>query len=278
MDFESFYARYNGQEKVGDTPQNIGQCVGLIEVWTDYLGLSHTWGDAKDLFANADPNLFDKITNDPNDLNQFPQKGNILIFSGAFNNGAGHTGIVAQASGTTIKLFEQNDPIGSFPHLQDYNYNDVIGWLSPKVQPVTPGLPDNYAEIIKKSTAYDSVCTYLELPLATDFENTTDPAAETVKKRLDLLKQEAQKQPEAPNLPVTEINTTPGSQGSEVPQTPPLDVTPPIQPNLPVENVPEVPSVTPTEPITPSVPSLNLLYKIWDFIKGAVFYKEVKNG
>ena len=54
---QSFIAQYTGIANVGDTPQNKGQCVGLIEVWLDLFNLNHIWGNAADLLSNADPSV-----------------------------------------------------------------------------------------------------------------------------------------------------------------------------------------------------------------------------
>jgi hypothetical protein len=131
MTFTDFLTKYNGQSKVGNTTENKGQCVGLSAVWIEALGLPHVWGDACDMFVNADEQFFTKILNTPDAI---PQAGDIIIWSKAYNGTAGHTGI---ATGTadlkTFECFEQNDPTGSNCHLKTYkNYNYITGWLRPK--------------------------------------------------------------------------------------------------------------------------------------------------
>ena len=88
--FQDFLTKFNGQQNVGNTPANKGQCVGLIEEWIDNLGLPHVWGNAKDLLANADPDAFEVIPNTPDNV---PQQGDIVVFGSNFNNGDGHCGI-----------------------------------------------------------------------------------------------------------------------------------------------------------------------------------------
>lgn len=130
-----FLNKYFGVAGTGDTPQNKGQCVGLIEVWLDILNVNdpHLWGNAKDLLNNADPAKFDKITNDPNNYNQFPVPGDVLVFGPSWGNGLGHTGIVVRANGYTFSLFDQNNPIGAHPTLTNFpNYAGVTGWIHPK--------------------------------------------------------------------------------------------------------------------------------------------------
>lgn len=134
LSFQEFLAKFNGQNNVGNTPENKGQCVGLVAVWFDNLGLAHVWGDAKDLYANADPKFYIKIPNTPDAI---PQKGDAVVWSAKYNGTVGHTGL---ATGTgnlnTFEAFEQNDPTGSNCHLRTYNYNAVIGWLRPINEPM----------------------------------------------------------------------------------------------------------------------------------------------
>ncbi len=129
MTFQEFLNQYNGQPSVGNTTENKGQCVGLVAVWVDILGLPHIWGNACDLFANADEKFFEKILNTPDAI---PQAGDIVIWSSKFNGTVGHTGLATGTGNTnTFECFEQNDPLGSGCHLKTYNYNGVIGWLRP---------------------------------------------------------------------------------------------------------------------------------------------------
>lgn len=153
--FNSFLSQYLGHGAIGDTAENTGQCVGLVEVWTDSLLLPHTWGDADQLFNDADTNFFQKIVNTPDNI---PQVGDIVVFSGDFNKGVGHCGISnGVGDANAFQLFEQNDPLGSACHLATYNYQFVIGWLRPLSSKDT--LPVNKAtfeKLVTKSTAYDT--------------------------------------------------------------------------------------------------------------------------
>lgn len=132
MTLLEFILKYYDQKNVGDTLENTGQCVGLIETWTDLLGLVHTWGNAKDLLVNADTGVFDVVQNTPTNI---PLPGDIFVFGKNYGGGLGHTGIVVAASVNIVSLFEQNDPKGATPRLKTYIYggpNDALGWLHPK--------------------------------------------------------------------------------------------------------------------------------------------------
>ena len=141
-----FIKQYNGVPNVGDTPENMGQCVGLIEKYLDYLGLNtpHLWGNAKDLLANADKTKLDVITNTPTG---FPLPGDIMVFDETWGAGFGHTGVVVKADVNSFDLFEQNNPAGSAPkilhhdHYVNANNKGVIGWLHPKQQLSVPTEP-----------------------------------------------------------------------------------------------------------------------------------------
>ena len=136
LSFQDFLKKYNGQSNVGNTPENKGECVGLVSVWIENLGLPHIWGHAKDLYKNADPKSFEKIPNTPTAV---PQKGDIIVWSEKYNGTFGHTGIVTGTGNVNnFEAFEQNDPLGSNCHLKMYSYFAVVGWLRPKVSTPTP--------------------------------------------------------------------------------------------------------------------------------------------
>lgn len=127
-----FINKWYGVANMGDTPENKGQCVGLSEVWLDTLGLNtpHLYGNAKDLLANADPSKFIKVTNDPNNYNQFPPPGAVMVFGSSWGAGYGHTGAILRANGYGFTQFEQNNPTGTRPTITNFrSYAGVLGWF-----------------------------------------------------------------------------------------------------------------------------------------------------
>ena len=163
MTFKDFLSQYNGQSNVGNTTINKGQCVGLVAVWIDALGLPHVWGNACDLFANADEQFFDKILNTPDAI---PQAGDIIVWSAKFNGTVGHTGIATGTGDTkSFEAFVQNDPLGSNCHIKAYNNNyfAVTGWLRPKSTQL-----DSQTIILQQSDAFIAICTKLNLPANKD--------------------------------------------------------------------------------------------------------------
>jgi len=102
-------------------------------LWTENLGLAHTWGNAKDIYSNAKTTDFIKIQNSPN---AYPVAGDIICWNGRTGGGYGHIAIVTESNADedSFTVFEQNNPAGSPPKITKYTkWTNVIGWLRPKV-------------------------------------------------------------------------------------------------------------------------------------------------
>lgn len=145
----NFINEYQGKTGQGNTIQNKGECVGLVELYIDELHLSHIWGNGKDLFANADPSQFQKVENNPSDTTQFPPVGAIIVWGETWGNGFGHCGIVTDANGESFVSFEQNDLVPSDPNgacaiVSHPNYEGVTGWLIPNVQVILDEDPAHF--------------------------------------------------------------------------------------------------------------------------------------
>jgi surface antigen len=122
-----FICLYFGRALVGDTPENKGQCVGLVESWLDANLKAHIWGDAKALLLNADPKVYKVTDNTP--LN-YPPLGAIVVWDATWGAGYGHCAIVVAANASRMAVFEQNDPVGAPPVLATHGYSGVLGWLT----------------------------------------------------------------------------------------------------------------------------------------------------
>jgi len=131
------------------------QCVVLDWAYADFLypnvsiQQDISTGNAKTIFANANPAYFDKIANNHNDPNQLPEKGDIMVFdatpeagfSNQFANPDGHTGICDSATSAGYFLLEQNAPAsGEGVNVSEraWKYDPCIGWLRPKVIETSP--------------------------------------------------------------------------------------------------------------------------------------------
>ena len=130
---KKFIKKYEGVSNVGNTPGNSGECVGLIQLWIAKLGLKHCWGHAKDIFANASTNEYEKVENAP-DI--YPDEGDIICWNSTMGNGFGHIAIVISSDPEkdTVEVFESNNPYGEPPRKHTYsNWRGIIGWLKPYV-------------------------------------------------------------------------------------------------------------------------------------------------
>ena len=121
-----FIQQYLDQPNVGDTPENKGQCVGLIEVWLDQNKRPHIWGNAKDLLDNADPHVYRIIKNSPTN---FPQAGDVIVWGATWGGGRGHTAVVVAATVNVVASFEANNPEGHNPQILMHDYSGVLGWI-----------------------------------------------------------------------------------------------------------------------------------------------------
>lgn len=122
------------------------QCFDCVVSWTDNLTIPHAPGNPSPFpyeyayqiytgYSTFQKTYFDRIGNGP--LNS-PQKGDIVVWSSNYNNGAGHTGVATgRGSWFNFDCFEQNDPVGSVSHVRTYSYSYVMGWLRPKAVPLT---------------------------------------------------------------------------------------------------------------------------------------------
>ena len=128
----AFISVFLGVAGTGDTAENKGQCVGLIEVWLDRWKLPHIWGNASDLLANADRRLYTVTANGPTN---YPEPGAVLVWGPSWGGGDGHTAVVVSANRNFVAVFEQNDPVGFAPTVATHTYDGVAGWLAPKSWP-----------------------------------------------------------------------------------------------------------------------------------------------
>jgi hypothetical protein len=126
VDLAAFISRYLGRANTGDTPENKGQCVGLVEVWLNLNNKPHVWGNAVDLLANADAKVFRKVMNIPTNN---PPPGAVVCWDRTWGAGFGHTAVVLASNVMGLVVFEQNDPTGSPPVVATHSYNGVAGWL-----------------------------------------------------------------------------------------------------------------------------------------------------
>jgi hypothetical protein len=142
MNLAQFVAQWSG--KWVTAPGGIGgQCVDLAnEYGLQVYGFPHEWKNAIDWFG-FDSAHWAWVTNNPNDANQFPEPGDVVVWGPNAHVGTGpfgHIDIFLDGSGYQFHGFDQNWPVGSAAHVQWHDYQGVIGWAKPVV-PAPPAPP-----------------------------------------------------------------------------------------------------------------------------------------
>lgn len=142
MSIDEFFNNYNGKSVDWDGKYGA-QCVDLVAYYCrDVFGIAPMYADAHNWFHNFSgqvANRFNRITNNPNDYNQIPKRGDIIIWSGDMpgSGKAGHIAVYdAKIAPGQFRSFDQNYG-GMYAHFVSHNYNYILGWLTPKsAQPV----------------------------------------------------------------------------------------------------------------------------------------------
>ena len=119
------------------------QCFDLFYLWAFCLDIPKAavqHGSAYEIWTLASDltrQYFDLIENKTETI---PQEGDVVVW-GKKHGRYGHVAIVIEATQATMKVFEQNDPLGTNAHIQDRkSYTGVLGFLRPK-EVVIPSAP-----------------------------------------------------------------------------------------------------------------------------------------
>lgn len=115
-------------------PSNKYQCFDLVVAWTDYLKIPRSFPflyayEIYTKYGDQQRKYFDRIYNSPEAI---AQTGDIVVWSGQYNGGAGHTAICKKADLYNLECFSQNDPKGKPSIVRTYGYTNILGWLRPK--------------------------------------------------------------------------------------------------------------------------------------------------
>lgn len=134
MDLMHFYV----YECLGLTDKTLLASPSASQVYTDF---KPEWGK-----------FFEKIDNTPSGV---PARGDILFF-GTQIGPYGHVCIFYDGDANNFRSFDANWPVGTLPHLQNHDYNGVLGWLrfKPQEQEVTLS-KDTFETLVFKSTQFD---------------------------------------------------------------------------------------------------------------------------
>ena len=288
-----------------------GQCVSLVvnndQAYTEKLFPGVNWetvftpvAGAKQLFAVANPQYFDKIANDHNNPGQLPQQGDIMVFdatpqagyTNTFNNPYGHTGICDSASDSGYALLQQNAPLGgeavnvtSYP----WRFRPCIGWLRPIPQtppaPVEPAvqnitldqLNQLYQELLHRSPDQAGIDHYVgnyTLDFVTsDIKNSNEYKALNAPKPQPTPAPEPAPTPapqpapapvESPSVPA-EVTPTPAPVEAPEPTVAPVPVSEPVQDPAPVTTPVQTPQAVVSVHLTFWQKLLALFQFKWEF-------------
>jgi hypothetical protein len=137
---QQFFDRHNGLKLTinGDHVNPSGaQCVNLVNVWCQWIGIELFPGDAGDFEYDFHPDC-EWIPNTPTN---FPYPGDFPVWAKSRALPAGHVGVALWADKDQLHSFDQNWPLGSACHEQVHNYVGVAGWMHPRKLPRPPLVP-----------------------------------------------------------------------------------------------------------------------------------------
>ena len=138
MNFDAHIARYQGKYLA----DYGGQCVSNAAHYCLDNGKPIAYANACDWWMHpALTGAFTFEANRPTDLAQVPLRGDIIIWNSALSGsgGAGHIAIYdGKVSPGVFRSLDANWG-GSTVHFVTHGYNNVIGWMRPKVAAPTQG-------------------------------------------------------------------------------------------------------------------------------------------
>lgn len=135
---------------------NVYQCLDLVYLWCFVLGVPKSAIQrlyAYQVFTSPNDETkkhFDLIPNTPEFV---PVAGDIAVWKYGV---AGHIAVCTGNGDTNLfEVWEQNNPIGSYPIVRFRNYTDVIGFLRPKAKDTLEVLKTDFERLVKNSSRYD---------------------------------------------------------------------------------------------------------------------------
>ncbi len=103
-------------------------CLFLFGDWVNTIRPEN----ARLAFDRANMEYFIKVANNPDDLNQFPPRGAVIVWDSNMGGGDGHIAVVEDADANGMNVIEQDGfkQVAAYrAHYFSYKY--VIGWLIP---------------------------------------------------------------------------------------------------------------------------------------------------
>lgn len=228
------------------------QCVDFFNFYYQFITGRSPFQDAsgvagaKDLWSVNWPN-FTKVANNPNDPNQLPPQGAILIYDGALpgSGGYGHVAVVDYATTSQVMVWDQNWG-GQYVHHQFHGWTGhEIGWLifNGFEQDINlDQLTQLYHQLLSREPDQSGIATYVG-------HFTYDYVANAIKGSPEYAQLHAPQPPaltvvQAP-VPTPEPAPQPGPAPTPAPVIPPVVPAPQPTPTPTVQPTPEPPQTTP---------------------------------
>ncbi len=137
--FDAFITKYLGKGMDWDGRYG-NQCVDVFKAYnSEVVGGPSVLGNAKDYFTKYPTGFYTKVANTPTGV---PPRGAVIIWGMGIY---GHIGICTEATQSKFTTFEQNwthagtitDGTG-VTELRSHYYTNVLGWLIPKSDIISP--------------------------------------------------------------------------------------------------------------------------------------------
>ena len=129
-----FVSNLNGQfVEVSYRPATY-QCFDLVYAWVFCLDVPKATiqhGSAFEIWTKASSLTREHFDLIENKLETIPEAGDLVVWSDKYGK-YGHVAIVISATQARMKVFEQNNPLGTNAHIQDRSYTNVSGFLRKK--------------------------------------------------------------------------------------------------------------------------------------------------
>lgn len=151
---EKFLAAGPGQWHNPDGAHGY-QCKDTVDAYVMFI-FGKPWaetvrpGNGNQVFANANPDYFTKVRNDPTSTTQLPPRGAILSYDYG-DGGAGHTAVVLAADRNGVKVLQQDGNRQVAAHVAYLTYAGLIGWLIPKL--ANDGQLGTFTRVVTASAA-----------------------------------------------------------------------------------------------------------------------------
>jgi len=152
---EKFLAEAPGRSYDPDGAYGL-QCKDLADAYAMFI-FGKSWaetlrpGNGKDVFANANPDYFLKVRNDPGNPAQLPPRGAIGSIAGSAAVPEGHVFVVLEADRNGMKVLQQDGYRQVPAHVAYLPYDGLIGWLIPRL--ANDGALGTFTRIVTASLA-----------------------------------------------------------------------------------------------------------------------------